>query len=166
MALEPPISTPWGPAGAIILCVLPIVFLLLVTVVKQLLLPTSVSLPVAAAMLAFIRLAYLSTPAVLVSACCLSGLLEALTPLSIITGAIMLFQTMQHTKVGWMAGWVGVSRRDDDDGVVIGVKWGQRVTPRIHSYFIVHRPVVLPSSRRNPLAHTHTHTHAHSASPG
>jgi hypothetical protein len=38
-----------------ILCLLPIVFLVVVTVVKQLLLPTSVSLPAAAAMLAFIR---------------------------------------------------------------------------------------------------------------
>lgn len=45
------------------------------------------------------RLAYLSTPTVLVAACVVGGLLEALTPLSIITGAIMLFQTMQHTKV-------------------------------------------------------------------
>lgn len=34
-----------------------------------------------------------------VCAACISGLLEALTPLSIITGAIMLFQAMQHTKV-------------------------------------------------------------------
>jgi hypothetical protein len=47
----------------------------------------------------FCRLAYLSTPTVLVAACVVGGLLEALTPLSIITGAIMLFQAMQHTKV-------------------------------------------------------------------
>jgi L-lactate permease len=47
----------------------------------------------------FCRLAYLSTPTVLVAACVVGGLLEALTPLSIITGAIMLFQSMQHTKV-------------------------------------------------------------------
>jgi hypothetical protein len=45
------------------------------------------------------RLAYLSTPTVLVAACVVGGLLEALTPLSIITGAIMLFQAMHHTKV-------------------------------------------------------------------
>lgn len=51
-----------------------------------------------------LSLAYLSSPAVLVCASCVSGLLEALTPLSIITGAIMLFQAMQHTKV-----WDGVA---------------------------------------------------------
>jgi hypothetical protein len=36
--------------------------LVLVTVVRRLLLSTSVSLPLAAAMLAFVRLAYLSSP--------------------------------------------------------------------------------------------------------
>jgi hypothetical protein len=87
------------------LCFLPILFLLVVTVVKPLLLPTSVSLPAAAALLAAIRLAYLSTPPALVAACCVSGLLEALTPLSIIAGAIILFQTMHHTKVLGRAGW-------------------------------------------------------------
>lgn len=45
------------------------------------------------------RLAYLSSPGLLVCAACVSGFLEALTPLSIISGAIMLFQAMQHTKV-------------------------------------------------------------------
>jgi hypothetical protein len=54
------------------------------------------------------RLAYLSSPPLLVCAACVSGLLEALTPLSIITGAIMLFQAMHHTKV--RAG-VGAARR-------------------------------------------------------
>jgi L-lactate permease len=41
---------------------------------------------------AVIRLAYLSADPTYISACCISGLLEALTPLSIITGAIMLFE--------------------------------------------------------------------------
>jgi hypothetical protein len=49
------------------------------------------------------RLAYMSSPTVLVAACVVGGLLESLTPLSIITGAIMLFQTMHHTKVSWAA---------------------------------------------------------------
>jgi hypothetical protein len=43
---------------AVLLCLLPIVFLVLVTVVRRLLLPTNISLPVAAAMLAFIRWGY------------------------------------------------------------------------------------------------------------
>lgn len=81
------------------LCLLPLVFLVVVTVVKKLLLPTSISLPISAVMLAFIRMAYLGTPSNFVMACMVSGLFEALTPLSIVTGAIMLFQTMHHTKV-------------------------------------------------------------------
>lgn len=44
-----------GSGAAVVLCLLPIAFLLVVTVVKRLLLPTSISLPLAAVMLAFIR---------------------------------------------------------------------------------------------------------------
>jgi lactate permease len=69
----------------------------LVTLVKRIALPTRASLPLAAAMMALIRLAYLSAPPALVAGCVVSGLLEALTPLSIIAGAILLFQVMDHT---------------------------------------------------------------------
>jgi lactate permease len=69
----------------------------LVTLVKRIALPTRVSLPLAAGAMALIRLAYLSSPPALVASCVVSGLLEALTPLSIIAGAILLFQTMDHT---------------------------------------------------------------------
>ena len=90
---------------AFLLCVTPLAFLILVTTVKRVLLPTTVSLPAAAAMLALIRLAYLATPPTLVAACVVSGLLEALTPLSIVTGAIMLFEAMQHKGcLQWMMG--------------------------------------------------------------
>jgi hypothetical protein len=84
-----------------------LVFLVVVTVVKKLLLPTAISLPVSAVMLAFIRMAYLGTPSNFVMACMVSGLFEALTPLSIVTGAIMLFQTMHHTKVRGAGGGGG-----------------------------------------------------------
>lgn len=70
---------------------------MLVTLVKRLLLPTRVSLPIAAALMAFIRLAYLEAPAGLVLSCAVSGVLQALTPLSIIAGAILLFRVMEHT---------------------------------------------------------------------
>ncbi|KAF8068175.1 hypothetical protein HT031_001861 [Scenedesmus sp. PABB004] len=106
-ALGEPVPTPWGPVAAVVLCLLPILLLIAVTVVKQILLPTSVSLPLAAALLAFIRLAYLSSDPVEVAACLLAGLLEALTPLSIIAGAILLFQTMHETMcLPWMMGQI------------------------------------------------------------
>jgi len=57
-----PALSPRGPAGAVVLCLLPIAFLVVVTVVKQLLLPTSISLPAAALMLAFIRCADVGRP--------------------------------------------------------------------------------------------------------
>eukprot|EP00884_Botryococcus_braunii_P016897 jgi/Botrbrau1/3891/Bobra.0183s0112.1 len=61
-------------------------------------LPTSISLPVSALMMMLIRLAYLAAPPNFIMATILSGFLEVLTPLSIIFGAILLFQTMHHTK--------------------------------------------------------------------
>ncbi|KAI8463143.1 MAG: L-lactate permease-domain-containing protein [Monoraphidium minutum] len=109
MALAAPAPTPGGPAVAVILCLLPLAFLVAVTLVKRIMLPTSVSLPAAAALMAAIRLAYLSAPPALVAACVVSGLLEALTPLTIIGGAIALFQTMEHTGcLAWIMGTVKV----------------------------------------------------------
>lgn len=88
-----------GPIAAVFLCLLPIALLLLTTLLRRLSLPSGTSLPAAAALLAFIRLAYFSCPPVLVAGSVLKGVLEALTPLSVIYGAILLFETMQHTMV-------------------------------------------------------------------
>lgn len=55
-----------GPVAAVLLCLLPILFLLLTTLLKPLMLPSSSSLPLAAALLALVRLAYLSSPPLLV----------------------------------------------------------------------------------------------------
>lgn len=100
-----PQPTPGGPAVAVILCILPLVFLVAVTLVRRIALSTRVSLPAAAVMMAFIRLAYLASPPALVAACVVSGLLEALTPLSIVAGAILLFQAMEHTRcLAWLMG--------------------------------------------------------------
>lgn len=102
----PPLPTPPHPSGpgiAFLLCILPILFLVTVTVWKRVALPTRTSLPLAAAMLGFIRLSYFSEAPQLVASCTVSGLLEALTPLTIIGGAILLFQSMEATRVGvWM----------------------------------------------------------------
>ncbi|GMH40024.1 hypothetical protein BSKO_07928 [Bryopsis sp. KO-2023] len=94
---DEPIGGPWGDAADVILCVLPLVFLMVVTLSQKLRVPTVTSLPVAAVMMWFVRLAYLGSPANEVHAAVVIGVLDALTPLSIIAGAILLFSTMQHT---------------------------------------------------------------------
>lgn len=65
---------------------------MLVTLIKWIQLPTKISLPVAAIFMWCIRLMYFSAPPNFVSALVVSGFFEALTPLSIIFGAILLFQ--------------------------------------------------------------------------
>lgn len=87
---------PWGDAMDVILCFLPIIFLLYATLKKKPF-PTTVSLPFAAFMLFMIRVMYLGSDPLLVSASVISGLHEALTPLAIMCGAIFLFETMEST---------------------------------------------------------------------
>ncbi|WIA22021.1 hypothetical protein OEZ85_004372 [Tetradesmus obliquus] len=102
-ALLTPVPTPWGPAGAVVMCLLPILFLILVTMVKRIMLPSRVGLPAAAALMAVVRLAYLSAPPLEVLPAALDGCLEALIPLSVVFGAIALFKTMEYTKcMPWM----------------------------------------------------------------
>lgn len=87
---------PWGNAMDVIWCLSPIAFLLVATLKKNPL-PTTFSLPFAAFMLYMIRVMYLGSDPLLVSASVISGLHEALTPLSIMCGAIFLFETMDST---------------------------------------------------------------------
>ena len=87
---------PWGDAADVILCLLPIAFLLAVTL-KPNPLPTTVSLPSAALMMFLIRVMYLASDPLLVSACVIKGVHEALSPLTIMFGAIFLFETMEAT---------------------------------------------------------------------
>ena len=87
------------PALDVFLCLLPIILLVLTTVWRRVQLSTSTSLPLAAALLWVIRLAYLKLDPNLTNAAVIYGLLDALKPLSIVTGAICLFQTMEATMV-------------------------------------------------------------------
>lgn len=89
----------WGDVGDITLCLLPLAFLILVTLSQKCRMSTSTSLPLAALMMWLIKLVYLKAPPNEVNAAVLVGALDSLTPLSIICGAILLFSTMQHTKV-------------------------------------------------------------------
>jgi lactate permease len=60
-------------------------------------LPTTTSLPAAAFLMYFIRLAYLKSDPLLTTGAAILGLHEALTPLSIMAGAITLFESMEAT---------------------------------------------------------------------
>lgn len=80
-----------------LLCLLPIMFLLLTTLLKPCLLPSSLSLPLSAALLGLIRLAYLASPPLLVLAHVVVGALEGLVPLAVIFGAVLLFEAMAAT---------------------------------------------------------------------
>lgn len=94
MATSSYVQGAWGEAGDVILSLLPIVFLLVVTLVPRLLLRTAVSLPLAAILMWAIRAVYFGTGANFLNACLLAGVLDALTPISICFGAILLFETM------------------------------------------------------------------------
>lgn len=87
---------PWGPAMDVIMCLLPIFFLLVVTL-KPNPLPTTTSLPAAAFMMFLIRVMYLGSNPILCSGAIISGFHEALSPLTIMFGAILLFETMEAT---------------------------------------------------------------------
>lgn len=88
---------PWGDFMDVFFCLLPIIVLLITVTVPALTLPTTVSLPLAAVLMFLVRLAYLGSDPLLTTAAVVLGLLEALTPLSIMAGAICLFETMEST---------------------------------------------------------------------
>jgi lactate permease len=87
---------PWGDAMDVIMCLLPIIFLLAVTL-KPNPLPTTISLPASAVILFLIRVMYLASDPLLVTSSVIAGLHEAMSPLTIMFGAILLFETMEAT---------------------------------------------------------------------
>lgn len=95
---------PWGSAFDVILSLLPVFFLILVTIgIPRITLKATKSFPISALILWFIRLAYFASPPNSVNALVVSGLLEALTPLSIVLGAIILFETIKITQcLSWV----------------------------------------------------------------
>ena len=87
---------PWGSAMDVILCLLPIIFLLIATLMPNPL-PTTTSLPMAALIMFLVRTMYLGSDPLLCCASIISGLHEALSPITIMGGAILLFETMEAT---------------------------------------------------------------------
>jgi len=91
---------PWGDVMDVFFCLLPILFLVITVTVThhgKPLMPTTMSLPIAAVLMYIIRLAYLGSDPLLATASVGLGLLEVLTPLSIVAGASVLFETMEAT---------------------------------------------------------------------
>ncbi|CAB9520620.1 Putative L-lactate permease [Seminavis robusta] len=88
---------PWGEVMDVLFCLLPIIYLIIVTI-KPNPTPTTTSLPMSAAIMFLVRLMYLGSNPILTSACVILGVHEAITPLSIMAGAITLFETMEATK--------------------------------------------------------------------
>lgn len=86
----------WGELMDVVFCLFPILFLVVVTI-KPNPYPTTLSLPMAAGFMFLVRLMYLGSDPVLTSASIVLGLHEALVPLSIMAGAITLFETMEAT---------------------------------------------------------------------
>jgi lactate permease len=82
--------------------IFPILFLLTVTLIPHGL-KSKVSLPVAAFLLYIIRLTYFQENVILVHAAVVYGILDSLTPISIVAGAVFLFETMDKTKcMSWI----------------------------------------------------------------
>jgi L-lactate permease len=92
-----PVDGPWGDVMDVIMCFIPVLVLLVVTVKPNNPWPTTQSLPVAAFLMFLVRTAYLGSDPLQTCSAVLQGILEAWTPLSIMAGAIMLFESMEAT---------------------------------------------------------------------
>mmetsp|Transcript_9382 Transcript_9382/g.22801 ORF Transcript_9382/g.22801 Transcript_9382/m.22801 type:complete len:164 (-) Transcript_9382:43-534(-) len=88
---------PWGDVMDVIFALLPILVLVVVTV-KKCPWPTTKSLPFAALMLFLIRLMYYGIDPILTCGSVILGMHEAIAPITIIAGAMTLFETMEATK--------------------------------------------------------------------
>jgi hypothetical protein len=86
----------WGEFMDVLFCLSPIIFLVYATI-KPNPMPTTLSLPTSAFLMYLVRVMYLGSDPLLTSASVVLGLHAALTPLSIMAGAICFFETMEAT---------------------------------------------------------------------
>ena len=96
VALPQTVGGDWGDFMDVVFCLLPIMFLVYATI-KPNPLSTTTSLPMAALLMYLVRLMYLGSDPILTTGSVILGLHEALTPLSIMAGAITLFESMEAT---------------------------------------------------------------------
>jgi hypothetical protein len=92
--IQSDVGGPWGEVMDVIFCLFPIIFLVYATI-KPKAMSTTVSLPVAALFMFLIRLMYLASDPLLTSGAIILGFHEAVTPLTIMAGAITLFESME-----------------------------------------------------------------------
>ena len=104
-----------------LLAILPIL-LLIVLLTKPQPMPSYIALPLAAALVLLVKLLWFGTSATAIGADVLLGLLEALTPITIIFGAVFLFKTMEHSGgMDVIRAWLnGVSANPVAQVMIIG----------------------------------------------
>ncbi|KAL4420202.1 hypothetical protein ABPG77_011418 [Micractinium sp. CCAP 211/92] len=104
---DPPLGGPISPGLDVLLCILPVAFLLAVTLSKRLFLPTARSLPWAAFMMWSIKMCWIGENPIHITATVMQGALLALTPLSILFSAFVFFNALTTTNtLAYMAALV------------------------------------------------------------
>jgi lactate permease len=105
------------------LSLLPIIFLLTVTL-KPNGMKSQISLPIASFILYILRLTYFQSAPNVVHAAVLVGILGAFTPISIVFGAIFLFETMEKTKcMEWMLRQLKVISKGNEIAEIMLIGW-------------------------------------------
>jgi lactate permease len=95
---------PWGNLADLLFAFFPILFILYVTLKKGGM-SSSISLPFAAFLVYVIRLTYFRASPNLLHASIVAGMLDAITPITIVAAAVFLFETMDRTKcMEWILG--------------------------------------------------------------
>ncbi|CAM9538212.1 unnamed protein product [Chrysoparadoxa australica] len=117
------LNSPGGSGLDVFICLLPIAMLLVVTL-KPSPWPTTLSLPVSALCMLAIKLMYLGADVTNTFALCLAGLHEAFTPLSIVAGAMFLFETLDVCGcMSWMMAQMKVLSKQHPVAEVMLVGW-------------------------------------------
>jgi hypothetical protein len=89
----------WTRAADVCICLLPFVFLFITTAVPRVRLKPRLALPLAAALMWAIRMAYLDLDSDFTNATVLFAMFVTLIPLSVVAGTICLFEAMEQTQV-------------------------------------------------------------------
>ena len=124
-----PVSGPWGSAMDVIMCLLPIIFLVIATIPPCGLKPlsTTKSLPMSALLMFLVRLMYLGSDPLLVSGSIVKGIHEAFTPLSIMvrTGFfidVYLCTGLSSCQVAFhVSGWCYMFIRNDGEYTLLAI---------------------------------------------
>lgn len=115
---------PWGNGGDVLVALLPIAFIVALTLKPTPALPTT-TLPAAAALAWFLRLAYFRADPNAVNAAALAQALGAASIIAIIYGAVVLFQTMELTGcMHWITTFMRRMARAHPVAEAMLIGWG------------------------------------------